>query len=119
MKIYQAPASINVPKFEFTKGIQDYENRFKNYVKEVKKEAINCGFEGNLTGKIVEFSVCDGHAKYMIIQKGSSISLIHLDYLDGYNSNLYVSKLTKRELLIHFDFQKKLNECFDKGLPKT
>jgi hypothetical protein len=44
------------------------------------------GYTGARTGKIVRDQVADGYASYMVMEKGKAISLMCMDWIDGYQS---------------------------------
>lgn len=56
------------------------------------------GYTGKFTGKLVRDGVADGYATYMIMDTGTSIRLMHLDWCDGYQSQ-WAHRWTKKDVL--------------------
>lgn len=83
MKIFAAtvPSRFNYDDRETTLEEKIEVNRQAN-----EAAVRSWGYTGAHTGKIVQDQVADGYASYMVMEKGKSISLMHMDWIDGYQS---------------------------------
>ena len=109
MKIYSPEVPTNWEEYSDMRGNDMTEyfeaNRFAN-----EHASRGAGYTGPLTGKMIRMGVADGYANYMVIQKGSTISLVCMDWLDGYQFP-YDHRWTRKDvmdMIARHDAMKKL-----------
>lgn len=116
MKVYSPPAHIQQPSTErwISEGF-NWQREEKKYLDAISEYLRTIGYNGKLTGKIVQFSVADGAAVYVIGQKGKSLILVHSEFADGYNYP-YVHRLTATDIRkqIEMDQKSDIGFIFDK-----
>lgn len=91
-KVFSTPDGLDVPEFDDFRDGHGYdtdayfkacdEHRVK-VADWCKANSDSARLHGNIVGKTISFGVADGRAEYMIYRH-SPLSLIHLDYSDGY-----------------------------------
>lgn len=92
--VYTTPEGLDAPDFdsfmESGSGGFDSEAYFAACTEHREKVAAWCqqntDSRDKIVGKTIAFGVADGRAEYMVYRT-KPLSLIHLDYLDGYNAD--------------------------------
>ena len=105
MKIYSAPSHLVAPQPDRARyDAAAQEAADLAYKAEVKKYIIGLGYDGPNTGKTVKYSVADGYALYMIVEKGKSFGLMHLDMFATY-SYPYINRQKKSDVMALLRFE--------------
>lgn len=113
-KIYSAPKSIKLPKFDFLnsnhkKMIEDE----RKYIADLKQHIKEMGYTEVEAGEIIKFPVADGYAQYMILSL-KPVRLIHIELGDAYAFQ-YVNLLKAKDVREKLRLQKAFNEIFSKN----
>ena len=112
MKTYSCPDEVkfvsqidlaNYSKYDHVEEIR----REKEHALALKEWLLKSGYTGKNTGRIVDFGVADGCARYMIAD-GQRSALIHLPYCDAYTYR-DVQFIPKKEIILR---SLELNESF-------
>lgn len=111
-KIFSAPNSIPIPKWNYKKTHQENMEEESKYVKQLKVVLADRKPGQKLVGEIIKFGVADGYAEYMVASV-SPLELVHIPLGDAYEFP-YVHRLTKKDVEDKIKGQKALEELFKK-----
>ena len=111
MKVYACPGEVAAPKvdyfnFDHAKNAEAE----RKHQEALKAWAVEAGFTGKNTGRILRSAYADGYALYMMVE-GRTSFLIHLPYGDGYDNPL-VNGLTKKAVLEEIDRAERMDAFF-------
>lgn len=104
LKVYRAPSEIEYKGWDFKLSTEQNDANDKAHSAALKALYEGQGYTGPNTGRIYREHVADGYAQYMVFEapRGSKLKekffLIHLPYVDGYQSRT-VHHMTKKGLL--------------------
>ena len=113
LKVYSIPADAPpVPEYDYLAcdwknedaKIEAHKSKLAEYLRQI-------GYTGKHTGGIVNIPHADSHASYMIADAPRGTCLIHLPYMDAWNSP-WASKLTKKEAIDMAERHKKAKKMF-------
>lgn len=112
-KVYDPPASIKVPEFDF-RDIPKYNEDCDRFKSELKTFCIERAEKSGVTdeniGEIIRFPVADGYAEYMVGAL-KPVQLIHIPTWDAWEFQ-YANRLTKKDVLEKIQQQKSLEKLF-------
>ena len=92
----------------------DYSNEyFESNRAENEAMALASGYTGQYTGKLVRDPFADGYATYMVIDSGKSIMLMHMDWVDGYESR-WASRWLKKDVIQMIERQDAMAKLFSR-----
>ena len=110
VKVYAAPDAIKKPEINFD-DIKAYEKDCDKYEEDLRAFCLRRR-KGKYTGKVIQFQVADGYARYMVAGN-KPMELIHIDLWDGYHFE-YVDLLTDKKVIEQIHNQEKLEKLFPK-----
>ena len=111
-KIYASPKHIQPPELTI-RDVDEYWKECDEYIKKVQ-EWVRAQTSGEYIGEVVNFTVCDGYAKY-VVWSLKPVKLIHLDIADGYQFQ-YANRLTAKDIKDKINYAKALDNLFN--IPK-
>ena len=107
-KIFSAPNSIPIPKWDYEKTHQENAEEESRYIKQLKVVLTDRKPGKKLVGEIIKFGVADGRAEYMVASM-TPLELVHIPLGDAYEFP-YVHRLTKKDVEDKIKGQKALDE---------
>jgi len=78
-----------------------------------EKAVRDIGYRGKYTGEIVRTGVADGYATYMVMDDQRTLSLMHMDWVDGYEFQ-WAHRWTKKDILDMIARSKAMAKLFSK-----
>jgi hypothetical protein len=112
MKVYSCPDAVPAPTPDFRNYDAKVEQKREEEHQVKLAEWLRAnGYNGPYTGKIFSTPVADGHASYMVGDKGRSGILIHLPYGDAYSSR-DVGFLPKSAIIARIESLEKMSKLF-------
>lgn len=112
MKVYSFPDHIEPPKLDFTNfDMNAYQAKEDACNAELKAWLIAQGWNGSNTGEIYRIPHADGHAQYMVAEGPRQFGLIHLPYMDAWDSP-WASRATKNQVLQEIERSKRVAALF-------
>jgi len=97
---------------EYTDLTHDEVTEYFEANRVANEEAVRkLGYTGLHTGALIREGVCDGAATYMVMDSGKTLSLMHMDWMDGYQFQ-WAHRWTKKDVLAKIDKAERMKQLF-------
>lgn len=100
MQVFAFPSNeITLPEMNFSNfDFKEYERRQEACNELLKAHLVRMGYTGKYTGEVYRIPHADGHALYMVADQGRKMALVHLPYLDAWDSP-FARRVTRKDVI--------------------
>ena len=107
MKVYRAPESIPVPRWDYKAGHDANVKAEADYIEALRRWAKSQS-KSKYAGMEVSFPYADGYARYMVVKANV---LVHIDLGDGWHYP-HVERLTMADIKSQAEREAKMRALF-------